>query len=231
MGVGVVRVWSVLGQKGGTGKTTLVLHLAIVAIAKDIVTSVADLDPQRSAEQWADLRERRTKAQDPPIVHGTSTGLGEMLAAARKTGTELVLIDTPPLIDKTLIFAAEAADLIIVPSRVSVLDHLALSETLRVLEAMQALRKTVVVFNAIRSDKRAKAELAEMTKSTSHEFRVPVVGVTLEDHSDFSHSLGLGKGVTESAPRGKPAAELQALFRLLCQLERKIVKQTGRVPA
>jgi chromosome partitioning protein len=227
----VVRVWSVLGQKGGTGKTTLVLHLAIAAMAKGFVTSVIDLDPQRSAEQWSDLREKKAGAQEPPIVHGTSSSLGEMLTAARATGSELVLVDTPPLIDKTLIFAAEAADLIIVPSRVSILDHLALTETVRVLEAMQALRKAVVVFNAVGSDKQAKAELAKIVKAASRDFDVPILSVTLEDRGDFSHSLSLGKGVTESAPRGAAARELQTLFRLLCQWERKVAQQRKRVPA
>jgi chromosome partitioning protein len=225
-----VRVWSVLGQKGGTGKTTLVLHLAIAAMAKGLVTSVIDLDPQRSAEQWSDMREK-AGAQEPPIVHGTSSSLGEMLAAARATGSELVLVDTPPLIDKTLIFAAEAADLIVVPSRVSILDHLALSETLRVLEAMQALRKTVVVFNAVSADRQAKAEMAKIIKSASRDFDVPIVSIVLEDRGEFRHALSQGKGVTESAPRGAAARELQALYRLLCQWERKFAQQKRRVPA
>ncbi len=225
-----MRVWSVLGQKGGTGKTTLVLHLAIAAMARGLVTSVIDLDPQRSAEQWSDMREK-TGAQEPPIVHGTSSSLGEMLAAARATGSELVLVDTPPLIDKTLIFAAEAADLIVVPSRVSILDHLALSETLRVLEAMQALRKTVVVFNAVSADRQAKAEMAKIVKSASRDFDVPIVSVVLEDRGDFRHALSQGKGVTESAPRGAAARELQALYRLLCQWDRKFAQQKRRVPA
>jgi chromosome partitioning protein len=225
-----VRVWSVLGQKGGTGKTTLVLHLAIAAMARGVVTSVIDLDPQRSAEQWSDMREKGG-TQEPPIVHGTSSSLGEMLAAARATGSELVLVDTPPLIDKTLIFAAEAADLIVVPSRVSILDHLALSETLRVLEAMQALRKTVVVFNAVSADRQAKAEMAKIIKSTSRDFDVPIVSIVLEDRGDFRHALSQGKGVTESAPRGAAARELQALYRLLCQWDRKFAQQKRRVPA
>ena len=222
-----MRVWSVLGQKGGSGKTTLVLHLAIAAISKGRVVSVVDLDSQRSAEQWSEVREKRAGSHDPPVVHGTASNLGQMLEAARATGTDLVLVDTPPAVDRTMILAAAAADLIIVPSRASILDHLALKDTLTLLKAAHALAKVVVVFNAIRSDKRSKAELAEMTKSVSDQFKVPVVGATLEDRADFSRSLGLGKGVTENAPRGPAARELQALFRLLCQWERKLAQRVA----
>src|SRR4051794_41087457 len=66
-----VRIWCVVSQKGGSGKTTLLLHLSVLAMAKGLVVSVIDLDPQRSAEQWAELRERVIGADEPPIVHGT----------------------------------------------------------------------------------------------------------------------------------------------------------------
>ena len=96
---------------------------------------------------------------------------------------------------------------------------------------MQALRKTVVVFNAVSPDKQARAEMTRIVKSASRDFDVPIVSVALEDRGDFRHSLSLGKGVTESAPRGAAAKELQALYRLLCQWDRKFAQQKRRVSA
>ena len=60
-----MKVWSIVSQKGGSGKTTLALHLAIAA-AKRRKVLVIDLDPQQSAERWHGIRQRITGAKDDP---------------------------------------------------------------------------------------------------------------------------------------------------------------------
>ena len=80
-----MRIWSVVSQKGGSGKTTLLLHVSIAAMAKGLAVSIFDLDPQRSAEQWAELRETLLKTEEPTVVHGAPIGLDGMIDAARET--------------------------------------------------------------------------------------------------------------------------------------------------
>jgi chromosome partitioning protein len=230
-----VRVWSVLGQKGGTGKTTLVIHLAIAAGVgtrggKPREVCVVDLDPQRSAEQFADFRERKAGAEEPAIVHGQAGNLGDMLDAARKTAADLVIVDTPPQIDKTMIFAAAAADLIIVPTRASMLDEMALRETLALLEAARANHKAVIVLNAQPSG-RSEKSMEKVVKRTAADFGVPVVDVALPDHADYRRALEAGLGVTESAPRGAAARRILALYVWLCRHELKLSKRKERVRA
>lgn len=215
-----MRVWCVVSQKGGSGKTTLVLHLAILAAARKLAVSVIDLDPQRSAEQWADLREALVRADEPAIVHGTPSRLDGMLEAARETRTDLVFIDTPPAVDKSMIFAAAAADLVIVPSRSGVLDRFALQETLDYLKRIGALAKTVVVLNAAGKDKAAKAEVERIVKG----FGATVLACEMADQDDLATALAKGQGVTESAPKRKSAKAVQELYRQLSDFDRKIAK-------
>jgi chromosome partitioning protein len=90
-----MRVWAAVSQKGGSGKSTIILHLAIAA---DRGQPHRVRHRPRSAEvggKWAALRERKTKADDPIVVHGLPSQLDSMLDKARETGHELVLIDTP----------------------------------------------------------------------------------------------------------------------------------------
>jgi Mrp family chromosome partitioning ATPase len=54
---------AVIAQKGGVGKTTLALHLAVEA-AKAGPAIIVDIDPQSSAAQWADNR----MAKEPTVV-------------------------------------------------------------------------------------------------------------------------------------------------------------------
>jgi chromosome partitioning protein len=51
-------VVSLVGQKGGTGKTTICLGLACAAAAAGHTVAVIDLDPQATASKWKDREPR-----------------------------------------------------------------------------------------------------------------------------------------------------------------------------
>lgn len=215
-----MRTWSFVSQKGGTGKTTLVLHLAVAAQEAGLAVSVFDLDPQRSAEQWSELREQKLGTEEPTVVHGAPTSLDGMLAAARDTDTELVLIDTPPALDKHMIYAAAVADLVVAPTRASLLDQMALGETLDYLDKINALGKTVMVLNAPGSDRKDIKEIESIAAS----FDVPLLGTTLEDVAELATTLRDGKGVTEGAARKKGAKLIQEIYAQLSAIDRKGLK-------
>jgi len=51
-----VKTIALISQKGGSGKTTISLNLAIAASLKGKSVVVIDLDPQQSAARWSRLR-------------------------------------------------------------------------------------------------------------------------------------------------------------------------------
>jgi chromosome partitioning protein len=51
-----MKTVAIISQKGGVGKTTLALHLAVAAERDGKTTVIIDLDPQASAATWKDLR-------------------------------------------------------------------------------------------------------------------------------------------------------------------------------
>ncbi len=72
----------IVGQKGGTGKTTLAIHLAVAAERKRLSAVIIDLDPQASATAWRDLR----AAKGPAVESVQPARLAATLAAAEKAG-------------------------------------------------------------------------------------------------------------------------------------------------
>jgi chromosome partitioning protein len=53
---------AIVSQKGGTGKTTIAIHLAVSAERAGKPAVVIDLDPQASAAAWRDLRTEEAPA-------------------------------------------------------------------------------------------------------------------------------------------------------------------------
>ena len=58
-----MQIIAIISQKGGAGKTTLAVNLAVAAERQDVPTVIIDLDPQASAKTWHDLR-----GKDAPVV-------------------------------------------------------------------------------------------------------------------------------------------------------------------
>src|SRR5882672_4593974 len=140
-----MKVWSVVSQKGGSGKTTLAIQLAIAA-ARNRKVLVIDLDPQQSAERWHAIRQRATGSKDDPsIAAGPYQKLPDMLKTARKLGAQLVLIDTPPKLDKAIVPALKAATTVLVPLKSAILDLQALEDSSDLINLAKARSKTVVI--------------------------------------------------------------------------------------
>jgi len=50
------KIYSVMSQKGGAGKTTLAINLAVQSKLQGNNSLIIDIDPQASATMWADVR-------------------------------------------------------------------------------------------------------------------------------------------------------------------------------
>ena len=85
-------------QKGGTGKTTVAVHLAVAAHRAGLRATLLDADPQGSALDW----HRRTPDEyDGPEVE--RVGRNRTLAGAiGKTESDVVVIDSPRTIRRLL---------------------------------------------------------------------------------------------------------------------------------
>jgi chromosome partitioning protein len=207
-------VWSIVSQKGGSGKTTLALHLAIAA-AEELKVLVIDLDPQQSAERWHAIRQRTTGSKDDPsIAAGPYTKLPEMIRVAKKLGADLVLIDTPPKLDKAITAALTPATMGIIPVKSSILDLQALEDCVRVVDFAKARAKTVAVMNAVPTGRSRDAAVKEVARYAGrHELEV--MPERLSELPAYAQGLRSGRGVTETDRNGTSAKEITALLEAL----------------
>jgi len=93
---------ALLARKGGTGKTTLAVHLAVLAASTGRRVLLVDTDPQRSAGDWWRVR----KTDDPQLVECAVKRVPAVLDAARADGIDLVVVDTRPSVEACLLYTS-----------------------------------------------------------------------------------------------------------------------------
>lgn len=209
-----MKVWSIVSQKGGSGKTTLALHLAIAAAKKRKVL-VIDLDPQQSAERWHGIRQRNVGLKDDPsIAAGPYQKLAEMLKTARRLGADLVLIDTPPKLDKAIIPALKESSMVLVPLKGTILDLQALEDSADLINLAKARSKAVVILNAVPGGPMRETAIRESSRAAGR-LKLEVAPERLSELAAFSQGLKTGRGVTETEKNGTAAKEITALYEAL----------------
>jgi len=201
-----MKTIAIICQKGGAGKTTLSLNLAIAASLRGKRTALIDLDPQQSATKWSKLRQE----PDPAILFAQEPQLAQTIEAARNAGAEQLFIDTAPHSGKTARTAAQAADLIVIPVKPSNLDLDAIADTANIV----GLVKKPAIFAL--NDCKASSTLTGEALEALNGFDIPTAPIQLGSRVAFIKALKYGQGVLEYEPVGKAAQEIQRLYRFIC---------------
>ena len=203
-----MKVIAVISQKGGAGKTTLALHLAVAAEQDGKQTAVIDLDPQASATSWGDSRE----AETPVIVSAQASRLANVLEAARNAGAALAIIDTAPHSERDALGAARAADLILIPCRPAILDLRAIGNTVDL--ARIAEKAAAVVLNTVPP----RGNIADDASQAVQGYNVDIAPVHIGQRAAFQHALTGGLTAQEYEPGGKAADEVLQLYKWICSI-------------
>ncbi len=196
---------AVISQKGGSGKTTLCIHLAVAAEREEKTAVVIDLDPQASASTWRDVRDSET----PAVVPAQPNRLALVLEEAKKLAARLVIIDTSPNSESASLTAARLADFIVIPCRPNLLDLQAI--TISVELAKLAQKPYAVVLNAVPPT----GSLGENASTVLRQKNIVPAPIQLGHRAAYYHCLTRGQVAQEYEPLGKASEEIFQLYRWL----------------
>lgn len=202
-----MKTIAIISQKGGAGKTTVSIHLAVAAEERGLKTAIFDLDPQASAATWAD---KRTK-EAPAVVSAQASRLPGLLEQAAAQQADLVIIDSAPNADAASLAAARAADVILIPCRPAAFDLNAIGTTLAL--ASVAGKPAFVLLNAVPPQGRVGEEARQALIGGG----VAVADPVLHQLVAFSHAVNDGRSAQELDAKSKAAAEISALFDWIMQ--------------
>jgi chromosome partitioning protein len=204
-----VKTLAIVSQKGGVGKTTLATGLAVASERAGARTAIFDVDPQGSAAFWNDTRQ----AEAPAVVAVPPVRLAHMLKAATEAGTDLVIVDAPPVAKDIAFQAVENADFILVPTRPAVLDVMATTETLKLIKrASDPPKPSAVVVTFCPTQGREVAD----TENAIRQLGAILAPVRIHNRVAYSRAQQTGLTATEFEPDGKAALEIQRLYEFVC---------------
>ncbi|MCC0007713.1 MAG: ParA family protein [Hyphomicrobiaceae bacterium] len=208
---------SFISQKGGTGKSTLALHIAAIAATQGHNTLLIDADPQASAMAWYACRVKNGHPAIPNLTvtainNGTITGQMAELSKAY----DFVVIDGPPRGDLIARDVILASNIVLVPTQLSGFDVWAgdsITKTIEELRPIQELaaKQPLDWFYVVnKKDPRTlagKTILKALENSTDH---------VLETHicarASFVESTSQGLTILETEPaRSRARREIEAL--------------------
>ena len=194
-------VVALVGNKGGTGKTTLCVNIAAV-LSKRAATIILDADPQRSSLQWRDLSDRDDALTVVDAVHDIDGAI-----AAANANHHYVVVDCPPSAsaDQTAQVLA-LCDLALVPVQPSPLDLWAtvhiegkVAEARRVNPGLHA----VLVVNQLEP----RTKLSRMVSKALTELGLPSAQTPIRRRVIYRSCVLEGRTVMDIGSRGNAAAD------------------------
>lgn len=202
-----LKTVAILSRKGGTGKTTLAVHLAAAAHGSGHVTLLADLDRQHSAVEW-----RRQRAAIHPTVEAVKPGaLFARQQDAARGGVDLMIIDTGPSIEEEVEQAVRCADLCLVVARPNFFDIRAVAESAAL--AARFHRPVAFVLNqAPHRQQSIEAPVLMEAVSALRRLGFPVAPIGLRTRVVYQRSVAEGSTAQDMEPSSSAAGEIMALW-------------------
>ncbi|NEX94090.1 AAA family ATPase [Caulobacter sp. 17J65-9] len=205
-----MRTLAVLSRKGGTGKTTVAVQIAVAAAKAKRRVVVADLDPQRSALDW-----RRERIGDGPrVIEAKAGALFTLKQAEMRAGTDLLVLDTRSSNDQESAEAAREADFCVIVTRPCFFDVRSIQRTA---ELVNNLRKPAfIVLNQAPSRRNGEEpRLIRETVEMLDSYGLPVAPVGLRYRAAYQTAVRAGLAAQEMDPDSLAAFEINALWRHL----------------
>ena len=207
-----MRTWAVINQKGGAGKSSLCVHLAVHAVAQGEHVLIVDLDPQENAKGWQ-LRRGEARGR-PMVVAAVPENLGKVLKGAVPLGFTLAIIDTAGKIDAVALDVIRISDLIIAPTLPNFFDIEALRGTVELIKQARKIDRAVCVVNGVNA-RSADRDFSDAATRAA-DLGISVAPAYCSHRVAFADAIAAGKGVSEFAPKtDKAVKEIAALWKAL----------------
>jgi chromosome partitioning protein len=198
----------VANQKGGSGKSTSTVHLAVAAEqAGDGPVLISDTDPQGSTGDWFNQR-KRSDIHAPRYAPLTFSDLSNNLQALAAAGASYLFIDTAPSIGSVNAELFAVADLILIPLNPTPTDLRAL------VKGLPMIKRSGKPFNFLLARVRPNLRNNDGVAMALEALGL-VFPARMHERVIYADSFAHGKTAFEIDPAGIAAQELMSIWTSL----------------
>jgi chromosome partitioning protein len=194
----VMKKAAVVSAKGGVGKTTIALHLMILACLAGTRAAIYDADDGESSLEWGRTRERSFGSLSPIYAHPVDD-------------VDLLIVDTPPNSYTELPRLLSGSDLVLIPTRPGGLD---LKLTRRTIDMVRQLGLPMAVVLSLPAPR--MPEIEEASKWLKAE-GVPIAGL-IHHRVDIGRAGLQGKALHELDSTSKGCEEFVRVYEYMCNI-------------
>jgi chromosome partitioning protein len=199
-----------IAQKGGTGKTTLSIHLAVQASLSGLKVLIVDIDPQASATSWW----RRRNESEPELIQADGPSLDQVLDSARRRDYDLAVVDTAPHSSEDASLCAGLCDWVYIPTRPAILDLDAIRPSTDLVSEV-GVTANILLNSCPPPTQFGEPHIVTEAREALRTYGIPVCPVAISQRVAFGYALIDGRAVSEYDHEGKAALEINRLWSSL----------------
>lgn len=205
-----MRVVALTSDKGGMGKSTAAINIAVAAMEDGIETAILDLDPQASVGRWSRVRKKTVKKLTPFAEPCVAIDIEDRLGELEAAGAQLVILDTAGRDNNAITAAIAQSDLILIPCHPTDLELSTLGPTLARLKADATSHYVLLIDWSAGAAKRRSDATAAIERAGGR-----VAPVVYTHRADYRVAIEQGLGVTEYQPWQSAASEIRRVWKWL----------------
>lgn len=223
----------IVNEKGGTGKSTIAVNLAIFSLFDQKKVLLVDADPQKSVLNWGDLR-RENKKEEKGLVIISRTGKAlDREIAELSANFDITVIDTGGRDSVEMRKTMLIADVLIIPVIPSQFDAWSLEKTLQLFSEAFIFNQKVIAFVVMNKvpfllgwQKREIKEMREFLEEIIKDYEnVKIAQAYLIERTEYKKSITEGLSVYEIKEiPGKENKAKQEFLQLYEEIFKKIKK-------
>jgi chromosome partitioning protein len=211
------EVVSFVGQKGGTGKSTLARGFAVEAARLNLSVVLADLDDaQRTSFEWG---QRRVANGFEPRV--AVERVSRLQVFTRAAAVDVLIVDAPGWADASTAWLAQGSQLTVLPTGAGVDD---LNPTIRLIHELRAKDvpdwRTAIALCRVHND--AEAAFA---RDYLKQVKFTALPGELRERKSYSDVQNLGQAITECAIPAIAREAREMVDGIAKALERSVKRQ------